>query len=443
MEQCIPIPASMRPDENYGRLSVFNLTKIGKTAGDFAKEFGIERENALLSALAGLAHAIGGMVRTSTTFASIEPPFSLLLITPEAEPVWTEVPVRFLTHEFNASMRQSLEWYLNQRAMEGCKKGEDPSDTSLKDAADLAKRLYMDGMVERISTSSVLFPFPRSLIDNHVLLSTPPVGIRRALQQLEPLQKYRLENALSTATRLVAPDGVRSSGVPSFYWQVSKAELPQLLIENPWLIGVPFLAIEAATPGKAQLNSSASCVLDLLNHCRELVAKRHAIMGNSRPIQIDDKSYRPCASFLEEAQRDESLAGVGTMLSPRRIVELGLKFTSILTVLNDKRQAELLEVILGLELAKRAARRRHRILQDALSEGDEQLEQHREGHLEGLSIRERSVFLRIVEKDGLTKTELSRSFNRMRSEERDKIIANLYSRKLLKFEDGKLLPSVA
>jgi hypothetical protein len=102
MEQCIPIPASMRPDENYGRLSVFNLTKIGKTAGDFAKEFGIERENALLSALAGLAHAIGGMVRTSTTFASIEPPFSLLLITPEAEPVWTEVPVRFLTHEFNA-----------------------------------------------------------------------------------------------------------------------------------------------------------------------------------------------------------------------------------------------------------------------------------------------------------------------------------------------------
>ncbi|MCB1064292.1 MAG: hypothetical protein KDN20_15420, partial [Verrucomicrobiae bacterium] len=281
MEQHAPIPASLQPDENFGRLSVFNLTRIWKTVDDFAKEFGIELEAALLATLAGLAHAMGGMVRTSTTFDSIEPPFSLLLVTPEKDPIWTEVPVRFLTHEFDSSMRQSLESYLIQRKMEGCKKGEDPADTSLKSAAELANRLYMDGMVERITTSSVLFPFPRSLIDNHVLLSTPPVGIRRALRQLETLQKFRLENSLSTGSRLVAPDGVRSSGVPSFYWQVCNKELPLLLKENPWLIGTPFIALETSKPGKPQLDPLASCVLNLLNRCRDLVAKRHAIMGNS------------------------------------------------------------------------------------------------------------------------------------------------------------------
>lgn len=108
-------------------------------------------------------------------------------------------------------------------------------------------------MVERITTTSVLFPFPRSLIDNHVLISTPPTGILKALRQLAPLQKAQLENALSTSARLVAPDGLRSSGVPSFYWQISENDLPQLLQENAWLTGVPFAVVQPGKPGISQL----------------------------------------------------------------------------------------------------------------------------------------------------------------------------------------------
>src|SRR5690606_9662443 len=113
------------------------------------------------------------------------------------------------------------------------------------------------------------------------------------------------------------------------------------------------------------------------------------------------------------------------------ILELALKFTSILTILDRKREPEMLEVMLGLELAKRAAIRRYRILQAALP----QQEEEPGPHLEGLSPREREVFLRVVERGGLTKTELGRSFNRMRKEERDEILAALCSRKLLKLED--------
>lgn len=439
MEDPSDIPDYLKPDANYGHLHVFKLTRIWKTLDDFTKEFGIELEAAILATLAGLAHAMGGLVRTSTTFGSIEPPFSLLLVTPVAEPVWTEVPIRFLTHEFDASMRQSLQAFLIQRETQDSRKDEDPSDTSLKSAAELANRLCVDGLVERISTSSVLFPFPRSLIDNHVLITTPPVGIRRALRQLEPLQKFRLENALSTGARLVAPDGVRSSGVPSFYWQITKNQLPLLLKENPWLVGIPFIALESARHGKALLDPSSPSVDDLLHRCRELVAERHVTMGNSRTIYTDSKTFRPCQKFLKKAHQKEGLAEDNKMLSPLRILELALKFTSILTILDRKREPEMLEVMLGLELAKRAAIRRYRILQAALP----QQEEEPAPHLEGLSPRERDVFLRVVERGGLTKTELGRSFNRMRKEERDEILAALCSRKLLKLEDGKVFSSVA
>lgn len=421
-------PECLQSDPNYGHLSAFKLTKLWKTIDDFTKAFGIELEAAVLATLAGLAHSMGGLVRTSTTFGSVEPPFSLLLVTPEKEPVWSEVPVRFLTHEFDASLRQSLEMYLNQKKMEGSKKGEEPSDTSLKDVAELANRVCVNGMAERITTPSVIYPFPRSLIDDHVLITTPPTGIRRALRQLEPIQKFQLENALSTSSRLPTPDKVTASGVPGFYWQIGKEDLPTLLRENSWLIGVPFAALETSKSGNAVLDPQSSPAIDLLLRCRDLAAKRHVTLGNSRRFQTDGKTFRPYQDFLEQAQREERSCENETILPPRRIAELGLKFTSILTVIEGKRQPEMLEVGLGLELAKRTAIRRHRILQAALHQPEDEKPLP---HLEGLSSRARAVYLRIVERSGLSKTELGRSFNRMRKEERDEILSILAIRNLI------------
>jgi hypothetical protein len=434
MADVADIPAHLQLDKHFGHLSAFKLTRVWKVASGFAKDFAIEFEVALVAVLAGLAHAMGGLVRTSTTFASIEPPFSLLIVTPEADPVWPEVPVRFVTHEFNASMHQCLEAYLNQKQLEGCKKGQDPSDTSLKNAAELANRLYVDGMVERITTGSLNFPFPRSLIDNHVLLTTPPIGICRALRQLEPLQKFHLENALSTGTRLVAPDGVRSSGVPAFYWQVSKKHLAPLLKENPWLTGVPFVIAETSKPGVPHLDTSVPSLVDLHRRCQRLVGERHAARGVGRCITTDDKTFHPYRHFLEEAQASGSEDRHDRFLSPRMITELGLKFTSVLTVLEKKRQPDNLEARLGLELAKRLAVRRHRILNAATPAE----EVNAAPHLGGLTSRERAVFLRVVERDGLTKTELGRSFNRMSKEERDGILATLVSRNLVAIREGSV-----
>jgi hypothetical protein len=426
------IPDHLRPDQHFGHISAFKLTNVWKAASGFSKDFAIELEVALVAVLAAFAHAMGGLVRTSTTFASIEPPFSLLIVTPETDPIWPEVPVRFLTHEFNAAMHRSLEAYLIQKRKERCKKGQAPSDTSLKDAAELANLLYVDGMVERITTSSVHFPFPRSLLDNHVLLSTPAVGLRKALRQLEPLQKFHLENALSTGTRLVAPDGVRSSGVPAFYWQLSKNDLAPFLKENPWLACVPFVILETAMPGMAHLDSSLPCVVELHNRCEKLIGERHDARGVGRRITTDDKTFHPYRQFIEAAQAAGSEDCQACFLAPRTIAELGMKFTSVLTVLEKKRQPDTLEVQLGLELAKRLAVRRHRILSAALPPEDAKTSPN----LSGLTSRERAVFLRVVERDGLTKTELGRTFNRMSKEERDGILVNLATRNLVAIREG-------
>ena len=427
------IPTHLMPDQQFGNLGVFKLTRLWKTVSDFAKDFAIGQDVALVSVLAGLAHSVGSLVRTSTTFGSIEPPFSLLLVTPERNPVWPEVPVRFLTHEFEASMRLCLETYLRQRQMEGCKKGEEPSDTSLKDTADLADRLCVDGMVERITTNSVLFPFPRSLIDNHVLITTPPGGLHRALHQLQSLQKYQLENALSTGSRLVAPDGIRSSGVPSFYWQIARDDLAPLLRDNPWFAGVPGVILETAKPGAAFLDPSKGSAAALLHLSKDLVTRRHAAMGKGQTIYTDGKTFQPYRNFLKVAQASEVAEDSKAAPSARSVAELGMKFTALLTLLEKKRQPDSLEVNLGLELAKRVTRHRLRFLDACPGNAASN-----DVNLDGLSTRDRAVFLRIVEREGLSKTELGRSFSRMRKDERDGILTKLVTRNLVTIDAGNI-----
>ena len=206
------------------------------------------------------------------------------------------------------------------------------------------------------------------------------------------------------------------------------------------MIGVPFALLKTRKVGKAKMNPLSYPALDLLHRGRELAAKRLATMGNSRQLRTNGKVFQPYQEFLEQTQKDQHLGRCETILPPRRIAELGLKFTSILTVLEGKRQPDLLEVMLGLELAKRTALKRHRVLQEALAHS---ADRDAQPHLEGLSSRERAVFLRVLERNGLTKTELARSFNRMRKDERDEILANLCSRRLLKLKDGNVIAAVA
>lgn len=434
------IPAYLRLDEDFGHLGSFRQTRVWSMATGLAEGFAIEIEVALVAILSGIAHTMGGMIRTSTTFASVDPPFSLLVVTPEPDPIWPEVPVRFLTHEFGVAMRQSLETYLTQKGMEASTTGENPSDTSLKNAAELAERVWVDGMVERIATNSVRFPFPRSLIDSRVLLSTPAVGLRRAFRHLEPIQKHQLEMALSTNSRIIAPDGEKSSGVPAFYWQTARAALTPLLTENPWLVSVPFVVVETTKPGLANLDTSLPCVAELHRRCHSLFGKRQAAGGRSRSIHTSAKIFLPYRAFLEEAQAyTTGGAHLASLLPPRRVAELGLKLTSVLTVLEGKQQPGELEARLGLELAKRLSIRRQQILNASMPADVVRAAPD----LDGLNSRERAVYLKIVERGGLGKSELSRSFHRMRKQERDRILASLMSRNLVEIREDVVVGRAA
>ena len=293
-------PPFLNCSEGFEDQSAYTGLKIWPVVAEFMAEFGLDWEVAMASCLAAASHAMGGCVRTSTTLGSFEAPFSLLLVTPETDPIWTHVPVRLLTSEFEAHCRHALEVYQTQKRLEGKGLDQDAADTEHKTMAELGEQMFVNGTVERVTSSNLRFPFPKSLIDNHVLLTTPGPGVRRGLKSLSKDKRYELELSLSSGHRLVASDGVRSSGVPSFYWQVPKGEAAKLFQDNLWLCSAPFLMLEAAQPGTPLVNIRQQSVSMLQRLCQHLLDHRYLAMGRGRKFSTDGKfgGVPGCSSTL-------------------------------------------------------------------------------------------------------------------------------------------------
>ena len=112
---------------------------------------------------------------------------------------------------------------------------------------------------------------------------------------------------------------------------------------------------------------------------------------------------------------------------------MALRFALLFTVLDRKPEPDQVVALFGLELAKRLYVRDLKTLTKILPIAPSEVPD-----TDGLLDRDRKIYFRICERPGLSPSELSRSFNRLRTAERDEVLASLVERNLVELKDGKL-----
>jgi len=414
------------------------LTRMGiyELVEKFAVEFQVDHEIAFASLLAGFAHSLGGAFEIDSSLGVVRPPFSLLVVTPESDAVWSRIPLRFLVDDFESTMRAFANVNLPPEKdfdPDSEQTPKHPIAEMIARRTETAKAVYGSKVAERIATPSLVAPFPRLPFDHHVLLTNPPAGLDRAWRTLSADEKIRLEQALSSNAPMPPRPGEESSAAPTFYWQVDGDEVRRFLERNPWFAGMPFLMLESPTPGAATLGVSGGCASEIERRCFELFIMRHRAMLRPNTFTVHAGTFQPLRDFLAAAQAWESRASAPSPVRPARVAESALRFALLLTVLDKKPEPDQAAALMGLELAKRLHIRHlmtlAKFLPVALSEAP---------NVDGLSERERVVYFRVCERPGLTPSKLSRSFRRMNKAERDQLLAALVERRLIRFEGGRI-----
>ncbi|MDF1658759.1 MAG: hypothetical protein P1U58_14185 [Verrucomicrobiales bacterium] len=441
MSARVQIPNFLAPDESAREIGAFRILGVFELVDQFAQEFQIDHEIAFASLLAGFAHSTGGAFELDSSLGVIRPPFSLLLVTPESDAIWSRIPIRFLVDDFENAMRAfaSVNLSRNSGHPNSDPDGEPEAATEDPDAARVARTVktaqavYADKVSERISSSSLVAPFPRVPFDHHALLTTPAVGLERSFRKLSTDEKFRLEQALCSSTPIPPRADEESGAAPSFYWQVDRHEAPRLFEQNPWFAGMPFLMLESAKPGVATIDSESKCVSEIHRRCFELFVMRHHAMRRPKTFSVCGRAFQPLQEFLTKAQRWQAKYDTPSPVRPARVAETALHFALLTTILDQKSEPDLAAAHMGLELAKRLHMRHLKTLAKYLAMPSCELPD-----TEGLSDWERKIYFRICERPGLSRSKLARSFNQLRSAERDKALTSLVNRNLIEFRDGKL-----
>lgn len=432
----VQIPNFLAPDKSARGIGAFRVLGIFELVDRFANEFQIEHELGFASLLAGFAHSVGGAFELESSLGLIRPPFSLLLVTPETDAIWSRIPTRFLVDDFESTMRAFAKINLPKKTDPD--KGEETTDEDsntqrIARTVETAQAVYADKVSERITCSSLVAPFPRVPFDHHALLTTPATGLRRSLQRLSPEEKFRLEQALSSSKPVSPRAGEESGAAPSFYWQVNQHEAPQLVEQNPWFVVMPFLMLESAAPGTSTLEVKTKCVSEIHRRCLDLFVMRHQAMRRPNTFTVNDRIFQPFREFLTEAQRWQMEFGMPTSVRPARVAEMALRFTLLFTILDQKREPDHAAALMGLELAKRLYIRHLKTVAKYLPLAPAEMPD-----TNGLSDRESAIYIRICERPGLSRSELGRSFNRLRQAERDRALTSLMRRNLVELKDRKL-----
>lgn len=446
MSARVQIPSFLAADESVRGIGAFRILGVFDLADRFATEFQVDQEIAFASLLAGFAHSVGGAFELDSSLGVIRAPFSLLLVTPESDAIWPRVPPRFLVDDFENTMRAFAGVNLSRNSGRPDSDRDENPETAIEDpdaarvarTVKTAQAVYADKVSERISSSSLVAPFPRVPFDHHALVTTPSIGLERSFRKLSPDEKFRLEQALSSSTPIPPRAGEESGATPSFYWQVDRHETSRLFEQNPWLAGMPFLMLEAPSPGVATLNADSRSSREIHRRCFELFVMRHHAMRRSKTFSVRGRAFQPLHEFLTEAQRWQAKFDRPCPVRPARVAESALRFALLFTILDQKSEPDAVAAHMGLELAKRLHIRHIRTLAKFLPVAPSEMPD-----TEGLSNRERKIYFRICERPGLSPTELGRSFNRLRKSERDRVLATLVGRNLVEFSDGKLRRSTA
>jgi hypothetical protein len=438
------IPSFLSPSAHFEKLERFAGSQTYQAAQVFANEFKVDTEAALASVCCAASHALGGAVQVSTSVGTVEAPFSLLISTPEPDPLWVSVPNQYLLSDIGPHLRFMVEAYQAERSQSKNSGRVDPEVSGishLKELAELGQGAFAEGVIERAATDSLSFPFPPSLVDRWVSLATPSIGLRTALDRLTQKEESRLWDSLASNRKLMAENGVRSSGVPSFFWQVQHDDLVPLFKQCPWLSDIPLLAVKMQEREEAPLHGLCKGPQLISKLCEDLFYIRLRQMKRPKTFYPSEQVMEPLRKFLAQTRDWQKEAEVDTLkncLLPSRMIDLALKLTLLEVAVGRKKEIEKSKVEYGLELAKRFLVRHL----TTVSGIDDPVTCSRPDTTD-MTGRERAAFLKICEKEALSPTELARSFSRMLASERDDIIASLLSRNLITFDQGILRRAAA
>lgn len=430
------VPDLLRPSEQFSDWRICLRHDTLTLAQDFARQFRLQQEEAVASLLLTASHSLGESIQIELPHLDITPPFSLLAITPEAEPVWTGVPLRFLTRGIAKRVEQQL---LIQRASEQAgRKNESVvravlPEQWLRKAQEAAGLRVLREIADTVVYDQVRPPFARPPIDRAVSLTTPSRGLLKTLAELSPLERLCLEDSLMGAQALQPGRPVSAAlGRPTFFWQVPESEASTLFRQHGgWLRGVPFVMVRCKETGFPCLDAEAPVVRQFGRLSEILFGERHARSGCPRSLRLDAKIGKPVMNFIDAVARRQ--AGGRDQTSFQWVADLGLKFTLTLMRMEEAKNLDVRLVENGLELAKFYARRRIDLL-SAFPRG--QFADSAE--TADLDDRERRAFLKICESGGITRADLRKSFHKLSSLDRDAIVARLIELRLIKVE-GRLL----
>lgn len=435
------VPDFLRPAESHADWRSCLRHDTLTLALDFARQFRLQAEDAVATLLLTTSHSLGESLQIELPHRDITPPFNLLVVTPEAYPVWTGVPLRFLGSGIEKRVEQQL---LLQRAQElagNQEKTVSPAvltEQWLERVHEAAGLRMLRKIADSLVCDQVSPPFGRPPIDRAVSLTTPRRGLLRTLAELSPLERVGLEDSLLgvQCLRHTRPTP-GPPGRPSFFWQVPEAEACAFFRQHGhWMQRVPFVIVRCKETGFPCLDADASVVRQFGRLSEILFGERHARSGCARALRLDAKIGKPVMKFVDDVARRQAKGGESA--SFQWVVDLALKFTLTLMRLEEAKKLDLRLVENGLELAKFYARRRIEIL-SAFDLG----QAAGSAETADLDDRERRTFLKICEAGSITRADLRKSFHKLSSSDRDAIVARLLEFRLIKAEGRHLKRNAA
>jgi len=403
---------------------------------DFARQFRLQPEDAVATLLMTVSHCLGESLQVELPHGVITPPFNLLAITPETHPMWTGVPLRFLSSGIGKHVEHRLSL---QRVREQTGKQDEAAAHAVlyeqwaQQANESAGLQMLRQIADTVVCDQVRPPFVRPPLDRAVSLTTPRRGLLKTLGELSPLERVCLEDSL-LGVRCIR-DGNPAPGPParpSFFWHLPKAQACAFFRQHGcWLQGVPFVMMHCRETGFPNLDVEATAVLRFDRLSEIVFGERHARSGKPRVFRLEAEVAKPVMKFIDEVARRQSKGEESA--SFQWVADLGLKFAMILLKLEESKKLDVRLVKNGLELAKFYARRRIEFLSAFdLGQAADSAE------TADLDDRERRAFLKICESGGITRADLRKTFHEMTAAERDVIVARLIELGLIRAE-GRLL----
>ena len=434
-QQKVAIPDPLQPGENYADWHTCLRPDALIMAKNFAKLYRLKLEAGVASLLVTAAHSLGDSLQVALPHTNLSPPFNLLTVTAEPDPIWTEVPLKFLKTGIEDIVEAQLRIQQARAESKSDEKAEHAihPEKRLQALSEAAGLQVLRRMVDTITCDNLRPPFVCPPIDRAVSLLTPPGGLLRTLATLTDLERLYLEESLQGARapslRESAP-GRQAN--PSFMWQIPQAHAASLFRQHGnWLLRTPFVLLHSTQTSFPCLDKEAPVLRQFKTLSEVLFSERHSRYANPQVIRLDRKLGKPTMKFLDESAT--WLADTQDDCQLRWVADLGLKFS--LTLMRLENEACLTERLVenGLELAKFYARQRLQLASvGGWSQGAENAE------TADLSIEERKAFLKICQAGKLTKAELRRFSHQMTASERDAIVTKLISLRLVK-QEGKFL----